>query len=181
MDEGVILFNRHILLCRCSGLLCLLRLHLPPCFWAVELLHIGFACVRVQPLAVDHAAPQVGTVGRSAIQVRRYRQKFLPAGNRPTQQPTAVLYRLLNRLLPIHRLRTLRLCLLHLCVWQGSGKANCAYTAVRVDRLLRNIGCSGCWIIAHNASLLLHPVYRTGRKRRTTKVQRRTKNSLIKA
>lgn len=37
------------------------------------------------------------------------RQKFFPAGNRSTKQPAAILCRLLNRLLPIHRLRTLRL------------------------------------------------------------------------
>nr|DAR49215.1 MAG TPA: hypothetical protein [Caudoviricetes sp.] len=155
MHKGVVLLNRHILLCRCSGLLCLLCLHLPPCFRAVELLHIGFAGVRVEPLAVDHAAAQVRAVGRSAVQVRRYCQKFLPAGNRSAKQPAAVLCRLLNRLLPIHRLRTLRLCLLHLRVGQGSGKAYRAHAAVRIDRLLRNVRRSGCWIITHKTSLLM--------------------------
>lgn len=175
VHEGVILFNGHILLCRCSGLLCLLRLHLPPCFRAVKLLHIGFASVRVEPLAVDHAAAQVRAVGRSAVQVRRYCQKLFPAGNRSAKQPAAILCRLLNRLLPIHRLRTLRLCLLHLCVRQGSGKPNCAHAAVRIGRLLRSVGHSGRRIITHNASLLVHPVYRIGKKRRTTNAQRRTK------
>nr|DAG16605.1 MAG TPA: hypothetical protein [Caudoviricetes sp.] len=116
MHKGVVLLNRHVLLCRCSGLLCLLCLHLPPCFRAVELLYIGFTGVRVEPLAINHTAAQVRAVGRSAVQVRRYCQKLLPAGNRSTKQPTAILCRLLNRLLPIHRLRTLRLCLLHLRV-----------------------------------------------------------------
>nr|DAV81865.1 MAG TPA: hypothetical protein [Caudoviricetes sp.] len=175
MHKGVVLFNRHILLCRCSGLLCLLCLHLPPRFRAVELLHIGFAGVRIEPLAVDHATAQVRAVGRSAVQVRRYRQKFFPAGNRSAKQPAAILCRLLNRLLPIHRLRTLRLRLLHLRVRQGSGKSNCAHAAVRIDRLLRNVGRSGCRIIAHNTSLLVQPVYCIGRNRETTNAQRRTK------
>ena len=155
VDKGVVLLNRHILLCRCSGLLCLLCLHLPPRFRAVKLLHIGFAGIWVETFAVDHATAQVWTVGRSAVQVRRYCQKFLSAGNRSAKQPAAILCRLLNRLLPIHRLRTLRLCLLHLRVWQGSGKAYRAHAAVRIDRLLRNVGRSGCRIIAHNTSLLV--------------------------
>lgn len=61
-------------------------------------------------------------------------------------------------------------------VRQGSGKPNCAHAAVRIDGLLRNVGRSGCRIIAHNTSLLVHPVYRIRKNRRTTKVQRRTKN-----
>lgn len=69
MHKGVVLLNRHILLCRCSSLLCLLCLHLPPCFRAIKLLHIGFAGVRVEPLAVDHTAAQIWAVGRSAVQV----------------------------------------------------------------------------------------------------------------
>nr|DAT78544.1 MAG TPA: hypothetical protein [Bacteriophage sp.] len=161
-----------------------MRLYLPPRFRAVKLLHIGFTGVRVQPLAVDHTAAQVGAVGRSAVQIRRYCQKFFPAGNRSAKQPTAILCRLLNGLLPIHRLRTLRLCLLHLCAWQGSGKPYRAHAAVRIDRLLRNVGRSRCRIIAHNASLLVHLVYCIGRKRKTTNAQRRTKNlglTLIKS
>nr|DAI21366.1 MAG TPA: hypothetical protein [Caudoviricetes sp.] len=155
MHKGVVLLNRHILLCRCSGLLCLLRLHLPPCFRAVKFLHIGFTGVRVEPLAVDHATAQVWAVGWSAVQIRRYCQKFFPAGNRSAKQPAAILCRLLNKLLPIHRLRTLRLCLLHLRVRQGSGKPNCAHATVRIDGLLRNVGRSGCRIIAHKTSLLM--------------------------
>nr|DAH64465.1 MAG TPA: hypothetical protein [Caudoviricetes sp.] len=173
VDKCIVLLNRHILLCRCSGLLRLLCLHLPPCFRAVKLLHIGFTGVRVEPLAVDDPTAQVRAVGWSAVQVRRYRQKLLPARNRSAKQPTAVLCRLLNRLLPIHRLRTLRLYLLHLRVGQGSGKANCSHAAIRIDGLLRNVGRSGCRIIAHKTSLLLRPVYCIGRKREATKVQRR--------
>nr|DAE56985.1 MAG TPA: hypothetical protein [Caudoviricetes sp.] len=175
VDKGVILLNRHILLCRCGGLLCLLCLHLPPCFRAVKLLHIGFTGVRVEPLAVDHAAAQVWAVGRSAVQVGRYRQKFFPAGNGSAKQPSAVLYRLLNRLLPIHRLRTLRLRLLHLRVGHGSGKSHRAHATVRIHRLLRNVRRSGCRIIAHKTSLLVFLVYRIGRNRETTNAQRRTK------
>nr|DAM50104.1 MAG TPA: hypothetical protein [Caudoviricetes sp.] len=114
MHKGVILLNRHILLCRCSGLLRLLCLHLPPCFRAVKLLHIGFTGVWVEPLAVNDPTTQVWAVGRSAVQIRRYCQKLFSAGNRSAKQPAAILCRLLNRLLPIHRLRTLRLHLLHL-------------------------------------------------------------------
>nr|DAT83144.1 MAG TPA: hypothetical protein [Caudoviricetes sp.] len=171
MHKGVVLLNRHILLCRCSGLLCLLCLHLSPCFRAVKLLHIGFTGVRVEPLAVDHTAAQIRAVGRSAVQVGRYRQKLFPAGNGSAEQPTAILCRLLNRLLPIHRLRTLRLCLLHLRIWQGSGKTYRAHAAVRIDRLLRNVGRSGCRIIAHNTSLLMLPVYRISESRKTTNVK----------
>ncbi len=90
VDESVVLLNRHILLCRCSGLLCLLCLHL-----------------RVR---------------------------------------------------------------------QGRGKSNCSHAAVRIDRLLWNVGRSGCRIIAHNTSLLVHPVYRISKKRKATNVKRRTKN-----
>nr|DAL44132.1 MAG TPA_asm: hypothetical protein [Caudoviricetes sp.] len=39
------------------------------------------------------------------------------------------------------------------------------------SRLLRNVGRSGCRIIAHKTSLLVFPVYRIGRKRKTRNVK----------